>query len=91
MLFMMSFSLSIGVGVMLIFHTVLIFNNWTTLEGGVLMENNIFRDQTYAHCWKSTFGESKCLWFIPISSVDPSLGLDYKANVPVGGVLPNTQ
>ena len=43
-LFMMSFSLSIGVGAMLVFHTVLILNNWTTLEGSVLMDNNIFRE-----------------------------------------------
>ena len=29
---------------MLVFHTVLILNNWTTLEGSVLMDNNIFRE-----------------------------------------------
>ena len=85
---MFSFSLSFGVGAMLIFHTVLILNNWTTLEGNVLMDTNIFKEQTYTHCWKSTFGENKWLWLVPITSVDPSCGLDYKANIPVGGVIP---
>ena len=27
------------------------------------------------------------LWFIPVVTVDPTIGLDYRAAIPVGGVI----
>ena len=73
--------------IMLIFHTYMICFNWTTVETPALMEQNIFSKLSYCQCWKATFGENICLWLIPVSSVSPTSGLDYNANVPVGGVL----
>jgi hypothetical protein len=73
---------------MTILHTVLICKNWTTLEAVALMrERDIFKDQTVLESWEQTFGKNKCLWLLPIGGPHPEQGLDYKANIPVAGVL----
>ena len=51
------------------------------------MSNNIFKSMTYYQSWKVTFGENKCLWFIPVDSISPLAGLDYNADVPVMGIV----
>ena len=41
---------------LLIFHTVLIFNNWTSVEFSVLYNDNIFREQSFGQKWRFVFG-----------------------------------
>lgn len=84
---MASGSMSFAIGVMLLFHTYVIFKNWTTFEAAALFDNNIFKEMSYGKCWKATFGEDICLWLIPVDSINPTSGLDYDANMPVGGVM----
>jgi hypothetical protein len=36
-------------------------------------------------------GKNKLLWFLPIGGPHPEQGLDYHANIPVAGVLPERQ
>ena len=52
-----------------------------------MRERDIFKDQTVLESWEQTFGKNKCLWLLPIGGPHPEQGLDYKANIPVAGVL----
>ena len=83
-------AISFSVSIMFLFHTFLIFNNWTQLESPALMDNNIFKKMSYSRSWKATFGDNCLLWFIPVDSISPLGGLDYDADVPVGGLIADT-
>ena len=84
---LVAFALGVSLIGLLLMHTVLILNNWSTVESYALFWNNIFREQSYMQNWKLVFGDRCLLWFLPISNVDPMEGLDYGANVPVKGLL----
>lgn len=81
------FAISGSLGILLMLHTVLIFNNWSTLEVGPLSERNIFKRQSYGHAWRLVFGDNCLLWFLPIDSTKATDGLDFKADIGVWGLV----
>ena len=82
-------ALGIGIGtlLLLIAHTVFIAENWTSIECGYLWSNNIYRQQSFGHKWRLIFGQNRLTWLLPITSTDPLEALDYKASIPVRGVI----
>ena len=49
-------AIGISISLLLLFHTFLILNNWSTLEAGGLMTQNIFKSHSYMRSWKLVFG-----------------------------------
>ena len=52
-----------------------------------MSEKDIFKNQTCLQSWEQAFGTNKWLWFVPVGGPRPEQGLDYGANIPVGGVI----
>lgn len=90
-LFMASTAMGFAIAILLGFHTYIILFNSSTFEAGALFQQNIFSNMTYAECWEASFGKNKCLWLLPVSSISPKAGLDYGAEIPVGGVIATTE
>lgn len=84
-----SFALGLSLTLLLLLHTLLIMQNWTTLEMCGLIKDNIFREQTIGQKWRLIFGDNCLFWFMPVDGTDPVEGLDYKASIPVSGILLN--
>ena len=53
---MAAFAVSASLSLLLIIHTIIILNNWSTVEFVPLMENNIFKRQTFLESWRLIFG-----------------------------------
>ena len=54
-----------------------------------LFKDNIFSEQTIGQKWRLVFGDRILFWFMPVDVTDPIEGLDYKASIPVKGILPD--
>ena len=61
-------AMSFSILILLLLHTVLILNNWSTVEAWGLWNNNIFKTHTYGQCWRLVFGTNCLTWFLPIDS-----------------------
>lgn len=83
----LGFGIGVGILALLVAHTLFILRNWTSIECSYLFFNDIYREQSYTYKWCLIFGQSWILWFLPVSPVDPMEGLDYRASIPVKGVL----
>ena len=83
---MASFAASAAVGLLFISHTFFIFKNWSSIESGIFMSNDIFKNQSFCQAWRLVFGQNCLLWFLPINSTDATEGLDYKASIEVLGL-----
>lgn len=81
-----AFATSGSLLVLLLLHTFLICNNWSTLEAGPLAEKNIFKGQSCGAAWRLVFGDNCLLWFLPTDSTKATDGLDYKADIVVQGI-----
>ncbi len=58
-------ALSLAVGAMLSFHTVIICNNWTTIEASLLSSNGRYKNVSARHSINLTFGDKPLLWAFP--------------------------
>ena len=58
-------ALSLAVGAMLTFHTVIICNNWTTIEASLLHSNGRYKNISARHSISLTFGDRPLLWALP--------------------------
>lgn len=81
----LAFAFGISIFFLLLVHTVFILMNWSTVEAGYLLTNNIYSEQTFYYKWCLVFGTNVLLWFIPVCSTDCQDGLDFKASIPVLG------
>ena len=81
-----AFAISASMVLLLIIHTFLICNNWTTLEAGPLADKNIFNKQSGCQGWRLIFGDSCLLWLLPVDSTNAMQGLDYDAEIDIIGL-----
>ena len=56
---------SLTVGSMLIFHSVLIGNNWTTIEASPLYSSKRYKNMSTRTAIDLTFGDNPILWALP--------------------------
>jgi len=83
---MASFAVGGSVGFLLLLHTYLILNYWSTVEYGALYHENIFKNYSYCEAWQKVFGSNCLLWLVPCGSPDPLEGIDYKADCSPAGL-----
>ena len=83
---MACFALFASIFVLLFMHTLLLLNNWSTVEMWALKNSNIFKSQAYCYAWKYYFGENCLLWLLPVGEPSADKGLDYEASMPVIGL-----
>ena len=83
---MCAFVVSGSITVLLIVHTFLLLNYWTTLEMGPLAQENIFARTSFCSNWRKAFGDNILLWFLPVGGPDATEGLEYQADRPVKGL-----
>lgn len=80
-----------GVTTLCIITTVLLANNWNLLESFQLWYHNIYKGQSRLESWQRHFGDIVPLWFLPVNGPDAVMGLDYGADIPVKGVIPESE